>query len=78
MMDENELNNRTPEAPETAEEGTMSEEKAPDTAPTNPSGPSGDQPTSPQTGADMTLTYVGIAVFLVAGAVALVAKKKSA
>ncbi len=33
MMDENQLNNRTPEVPETSEEGTMSEEKAPEKAP---------------------------------------------
>ena len=48
------------------------------TTPANPSGPSGDKPTSPQTGMDMTLIYVGVAVFLAAGAVALVTKKKSA
>ena len=40
--------------------------------------PGGDKPTSPQTGMDMTLIYVGVAVFLAAGAVALVTKKKSA
>ena len=40
--------------------------------------PGGDKPTSPQTGADMTLMYVGVAVLLAAGAVALVTKRKSA
>ncbi len=36
----------------------------------------GSTPTAPQTGADMTMLYAGIAVFVAAGAVALVARKK--
>ena len=36
----------------------------------------GSTPTAPQTGADMTMLYAGIAVFVTAGAVALVARKK--
>ena len=50
----------------------------PDTGGDPAPAPGGDEPTSPQTGADMTLMYVGVAVFLAAGAVAIVAKKKNA